>query len=125
MFKYLKMFSICIRLHDLVSLAHPASHMWIKLEALDGRHAQAGLCADMAPFDRAQEHVPRGGSIWVTLFPRRERPLIWGYWRTPPNPTGCSSVPFNVLNQQTKPKLERKQKKPSLSAELSLLLLAC
>lgn len=81
---YLKMSSICIWLYTLVSLAHPGSHSWIKLEAFDCTHAQTKLCADMAPFDRAQEHVPRGRSIWDTLFPRWERPLICAYWQAPP-----------------------------------------
>lgn len=104
-FKYPKMSSVCIWLHAPMPLAHPASHMWIELEVFDCTHAQMKLCADTAPFDRAQEHVPQGRSIWVTLFSRHEHPLICGYRQTPPDPLDLS-VPFNAaLNQQIKSKL--------------------
>lgn len=42
----------------------------------------------------SQEHVPRGRSIWVTLFPRPERPLICGYWQTPPDPLDAHRRPL-------------------------------
>lgn len=71
----------------------------------------------------SQEHVPRGRSIWVTLFPRPERPLICGYWQTPPDPLDAHRCPLmQCWTNRWSPNCSENKKSWK---NPSLLLLAC
>lgn len=71
----------------------------------------------------SQEHVPWGRSIWVTLFPRPERPLICGYWQTPPDPLDAHRCPLmQCWTNRWSPNCSENKKSWK---NPSLLLLAC
>lgn len=109
----------------LMSLAHPASHIWIESEAFDRTRPQTKLCADMAPFHRAQEHIPWGTCIWVTLFPGCEHPLICHYWQTPPDPLDVHLCPLlQCWTNRWSSSCSENQKVDAFSSGVHLAILA-